>query len=79
MCVCVGGLFCFVFVFPSNLSFPGHKHVSSLFTHIELKKIGWDKTYATAMHTRHVNDVTDTVNMAALTAVFSRLSNVDFN
>ena len=41
------------------------------------KRLAGDVIYTTATHTGHVHDSADLVKMAALTAVFSRLSNVD--
>ena len=42
------------------------------------KDLAHDVTYTPATHAGLLRDVTDSVKMAALTAVFLRLSNVDF-
>ena len=43
-----------------------------------LPKLACDRTYTSDRGARHIHGVTDLVKMAALTAVFLRLSNVYF-
>ena len=52
--------------------------VRSLFMKNRKKTLAHDVMYASATCASLVHDITDLVKMAALTAIFLQLSNVDF-
>ena len=65
------------YCFASNLSLPGCSHVGPLFT---IEEQGWacDVMYTSATHARPIPYVTDFVRLAVFMAMFSQLSNVEF-
>ena len=60
------------------LNSSGCSHVGSLFTGEEQKRLAGDVTHEGATYARRVHDITNLVKMAALRAVFQKLSNVNF-